>query len=125
MCTGPRIRSFHSTIVWASLKRQCGLRPCCEIALQFVLAQLQRGAVIDGRKPPGLLAFAAAVQFVGRFIAGIEQPARPQVVGNGVIAGKALRLPFHPPDGVMPSQSMSTAMPLAYSSVERAVSVSS
>ena len=39
---------------------------------------------------------AAAVKFVGRFIAGIKKPARPQVLGNGVIAGKALRLPFHP-----------------------------
>ena len=69
-----------------ALRFQCGALVC---------RQLQCGAIIDTRATTGFLALAAALQFVGCFVTGVEPPFRLQFLHQCVVARKALGLPFH------------------------------
>ena len=56
------------------------------------VGQLQRGSVIDGRKAARQLHLAAAVQFVGRLVAGVQAARGLQPRGGLLIAVEALGL---------------------------------
>ena len=60
----------------------------------LIVAELQRGAVVDGRQPPRHLALAPAVEFIGGLVAGIKPPGLAQAVRDLIVMREALRLPF-------------------------------
>ena len=65
----------------------------------FLLAQLQRGAVIDRGLPHVELFLALEVQFRGRLERLVEPVLGAQLIGGGGVAVQPLRLTFQPVPG--------------------------
>ena len=86
--------------------------------------QLERGPVIDRRLMTGELSLAPALQFVGRFVAGIEPALSLEPFGGRAIGVEAFRLVL---DAAGPDAEPIeiSAIPSANSCVERSTSVSS
>jgi hypothetical protein len=85
--------SCHFTLVWLSLKRQCGVRPLGFQLCAIRLGQRERRAVIDRGFAHRDLALAAAIQFIRGLIRRIQPPTRFQLLGSGLMRIGALHLP--------------------------------